>query len=74
MDEFKSQMMNQFEMLGVDLLHYYLGLEVRQAKYGIFTSQRKYARDLLNKFGMLNYKPVMSMMMEKRWQEGSKTW
>jgi len=40
------------------LLHYFLGFEVHQAKDGIFISQRKYARDLLSKFGMLNYKPV----------------
>lgn len=37
-DGFKSQMMNEFEMLGMGLLHYFLGLEVHQAKDGKFIS------------------------------------
>lgn len=61
-DEFKSQMMNEFEMFDMGLLHYFLGLEVHQAEYGIFISQNKYARDLLNKFGMLNYKFIATPM------------
>ena len=40
------------------LLHYFLGLEVHQAKDGIFISQRKYARHLLSEFAMLGCKPV----------------
>ena len=44
------------------LLHYFLGLEVHQAKDGVFISQRKYVRDLLNKFGMINYKPIVTPM------------
>ncbi|KAA3475369.1 ABC transporter C family member 9 [Gossypium australe] len=55
-DEFKSQMINEFEMLDMGLLHYFLGLKVHQAEYGIFISQRKYANDLRSKFGMLNCK------------------
>jgi len=55
-DEFKSQMMNEFEMSDMGLLHYFLGLEVYQTEDGIFISQRKYASDLLNKFGMSNCK------------------
>lgn len=61
-DEFKSQMMNEFEMSDMGLLHYFLGLEVYQAEDGIFISQRKYAKDFLNKFGMLNCKPAATPM------------
>lgn len=56
--EFKSQIINEFEMSNMDLLHYLLGLEVHQAEDGIFISQRKYARDLLIKFGLLSCKPA----------------
>jgi len=58
----KSQMMNEFEMSDMGLLHYFLGLQVHQTEEGIFLSQRKYARDLLNKFGMLNCKPAATPM------------
>ena len=61
-DEFKSQMMKEFEMSYMSLLHYFLGLEVYQAEDGIFISQRKYARDLLSKFGMINCKPTTTPM------------
>ncbi|CAL5412844.1 unnamed protein product [Camellia sinensis] len=60
--EFKSRMMHEFEMSDMGLLHYFLGLEVQQAEDGIFISQRKYAKDLLNKFGMLNCKPATTPM------------
>ncbi|XP_028062411.1 uncharacterized protein LOC114265776 [Camellia sinensis] len=60
--EFKSRMMHEFEMSDMGLLHYFLGLEVQQAEGGIFISQRKYAKDLLNKFGMLNCKPATTPM------------
>ena len=39
--EFKSYMMKTFEMTDLVLLHYFLGLEVKQAAYGIFISQQK---------------------------------
>ncbi|KAH0711345.1 hypothetical protein KY289_007304 [Solanum tuberosum] len=62
LEEFKSQMMNEFEMSDMGLLHYFLGLQVHQTEKRIFLSQRKYARDLLNKFGMLNCKPAATPM------------
>ncbi|XP_052485239.1 uncharacterized mitochondrial protein AtMg00810-like [Gossypium raimondii] len=61
-NEFKSQMMNEFEMSDMGLLHYFLGLEIHQADDGIFISQRKYAKDLLSKFSMLNCKPAATPM------------
>ncbi|GJR61824.1 retrovirus-related pol polyprotein from transposon TNT 1-94, partial [Tanacetum coccineum] len=53
--EFKSCMMSEFEMSDLGNLKYFLGLEVKQADDGIFVSQRKYAKDILSKFGMQNY-------------------
>jgi len=61
-DELKSQMMNEFELSDMGLLHYFLGLEVYQTEDGIFISQRKYASDLFNKFGMSNCKPATTPM------------
>ncbi|XP_016544803.1 uncharacterized mitochondrial protein AtMg00810-like [Capsicum annuum] len=55
-------MMNEFEMLDMGLLYYFLGLEVHQSEDEIFLSQRKYARDLLIKFGLLNCKPAATLM------------
>ncbi|XP_047259692.1 uncharacterized mitochondrial protein AtMg00810-like [Capsicum annuum] len=55
-------MMNEFEMSAMGLLHYFLGLEVHQDEDGIFLSQRKYDRDFLIKFSLLNCKPTTTPM------------
>lgn len=51
-NEFKSDIMNTFEMIGLKLLNYFLGLEVKQEEYGAFVTQRKYVEDLLKEFNM----------------------
>ena len=61
-DEFKICMKKEFEMSDLGLLHYFLGLEVKQVEEGIFVSQRKYAIDLLKRFNMLNCKVVATPM------------
>ena len=45
------------------LLHYFLGLEVRQKTGEIFLSQGKYVRDILKKFGMTDYKSMATPMV-----------
>ncbi|KAA0051552.1 putative gag-pol polyprotein, identical [Cucumis melo var. makuwa] len=60
--EFKSHMKNKFEMTDLGLLHFFLGFEVYQTDGGTFISQKKYAKDLLKKFGMINYKPETTPM------------
>lgn len=54
--------MNEFEMSDLDFLHYFLGLEVHQAEDENFISQRKYTKNLLNKFGMLNCNSAITPM------------
>ena len=54
--DLKTSLMKNFEMSYWGLLHYFLGLEVKQGIDGIFLSQRKYAKDLLKKFTMVNCK------------------
>ena len=40
--EFKKSMMDEFEMFDLDVMHYFLGIEVVKARDGIFISQKKY--------------------------------
>ena len=51
-------------MIDLGLMHYRLGVEVWQQSFGIFFSQSKYARALLDKFCMQDCKPA-STPMEK---------
>ena len=51
-DEFLEQMKTEFEMSVVGELTYFLGLQVKQSRDGIFISQRKYAKNLVKKFGL----------------------
>ena len=39
-------------------LNHFLGLEVERTKEGLFLCQEKYARDLLQKYGMFDCKPL----------------
>lgn len=55
-------MQKEFEMSDLGSLQYFLGLEVKQAKDGIFCSQKKYAKDLLLRFGMHNCKVATTPM------------
>ena len=45
-------MKKEFEMSMVGELTFFLGLQVKQRKDGIFISQEKYARNLVKKFGL----------------------
>ncbi|KAK2973762.1 hypothetical protein RJ640_002266 [Escallonia rubra] len=62
-DEFKDAMAREFEMTDMGLMSYYLGLEVKQMKDGIFMSQEGYAKEVLKKFKMLDSNPVKTPMV-----------
>ena len=49
-------------MTDLGLLHYYLGVEVKQREGSIFISQAKYISGLLKKFGMEECKPAITPM------------
>ena len=51
---FVKQMQSKFEMSLVGELTYFLGLQVKQMEDSIFLSQRKYAKNIVKKFGMEN--------------------
>lgn len=45
-------MKQEFEMSMIGDLNYFLGLQVKQSREGIFISQSKYAKDLVKRFGL----------------------
>ncbi|KAL9250712.1 Retrovirus-related Pol polyprotein from transposon TNT 1-94-like protein [Drosera capensis] len=49
---FKQQMMTEFEMSDLELLSYYLGIEVEQKKGQIKLKRSAYAKKILSQFGM----------------------
>ncbi|KAJ0491696.1 putative RNA-directed DNA polymerase [Helianthus annuus] len=62
LDEFKAKMVSEFEMTNVGELKYFLGLEVVKKAGGFFVTQRKYARDVLQRFGMSKCKSIPTPM------------
>ena len=53
-NKFAKLMQNKYEMSMMGELTYFLGLQVKQVKDGIFVSQTKYIYDLLKKFDLTN--------------------
>jgi len=51
-EEFKKSMKKEFNMSDLGKMHYFLGVEVIQNEKGIYICQKKYVRDLLERFGM----------------------
>ena len=49
-------MKKEFEMNMVGELTFFLGLQVKQKKEGIFISQEKYDRNIVKKFGLYSNK------------------
>ena len=54
--------MCDFEMTDMGLLHFFLGIEVKQQEDGIFISQKKYANDVLKRFKMKSATPLCTLM------------
>lgn len=52
----------RFLMKDLGELNHFLGLEVERNAKGLFISQKKYAEDLLKKFGMQNCKSIATPM------------
>jgi hypothetical protein len=49
---------HDFALKDLGSLHYFLGIEVQKTDDGLRQSQKKYTVDLLQRAGMLSYKPV----------------
>jgi hypothetical protein len=61
-NEFGKMMANEFEMSMIGELSYFLGLQIKQLKNGIFVSQGKYIKDMHKKFGMEDVKGISTPM------------
>ncbi|XP_051137542.1 uncharacterized mitochondrial protein AtMg00810-like [Andrographis paniculata] len=74
-NEFVKFMEAEFEMSMIGQLNYFLGLHVKQLANGVFLSQKKYAQNMVEKFGLRDSKRVRTplgqqdklskMMMER---------
>ena len=76
-EKFKQSMMLEFDMSVLGMMHYFLGIEVVQSAVGIFITQRKYAREILDRFGMKNCNLVetpteVGLQLVKYPEEGQK--
>ncbi|CAL8081981.1 unnamed protein product [Prunus armeniaca] len=60
MSEFKSYMLREFDMSDLGSMRFFLGIEVLQRAYGIFICQKRYALEILKRFGMLESNEVNS--------------
>ena len=60
--EFLEEMKKEFEMSMVRELNYFLGLQVKQRKDGIFISQEKYAKNLVKRFNLDSKKHASTPM------------
>jgi len=58
LEEFKNSMKMEFEMTDLGCMRYFLGIEVTQTPNGIFICQKKYANEILEKFGLANCSSV----------------
>nr|GEY75678.1 hypothetical protein [Tanacetum cinerariifolium] len=54
--DFEKLMKDKFQMSSIGVLTFFLGLQVKQKKDGIFISQDKYVTEILRKFGMIDRK------------------
>eukprot|EP00253_Pinus_taeda_P035809 PITA_35809 len=64
----KRDLASEFEMKHIDLMHYFLRLEVWQEEGHFFLGQGKYIVDILSKFHMEDCKP-MSTPMITNWKK-----
>ena len=59
----KGELMSEFEMKDLGLMHYFLGLEVWQRSDEIFLSQGKSTVDVLRRFRMMDCKSMTTAMI-----------
>ena len=51
----KRKLSTEFEMKDLDMMHYFLGMEVWQSADGISLGQGMYAIEILKRFRMMDY-------------------
>jgi len=63
--ELKVEMLKVFETTNLYLMSYFLEMEVKKNHNRIFIWKKKYAREILRKFHMKNYKSISTFMNQK---------
>ena len=61
-EEFSKCMHNEFEVSMMRELNFFLGLQIKQSKEGIFINQSKYIKDLFKRFELENTKSMRTLM------------
>jgi lipopolysaccharide/colanic/teichoic acid biosynthesis glycosyltransferase len=59
---FQEMMENEFQMFIMGELTFFLGIQVKLTKEGIFVHQAKYTKDVMKKFNMAELKPMSTLM------------
>ena len=59
----KNDLASKFEMTDLELMHYYLGMEVWQEDGHVFLGQGKYVADILKRFQMEKCRPMFTPMI-----------
>ena len=57
---------SEFEMKNLRRLKYFLDIKVARSNQGIFLSQKKYVLDLVAETGMLECKPVDTLVAQNK--------
>jgi hypothetical protein len=74
---FAEDMSRGFEMIMMDELRFFLGLQINQSKEGTFVHQAKYTKDIVRKFKMEDSKAMatpMSMTTTLMWTRKVSMW
>ena len=58
----KQHLFNHFQTKDLGKLKYFLGIEIAQSNSSVVMSQRKYVLDILEETGMLDCKPIDTLM------------
>ena len=61
--DFKASMKREFDMTYLDKMKFFLGVEVVQNAEGIYISQRKYALEILERFGLEKANSIRNPMI-----------
>jgi superfamily I DNA and/or RNA helicase len=59
----KRNLVVEFDMKDLGMMHYFLGMEVWQRLDRTFLNQGKYAMEILKRFGMLDCKAIYTQMI-----------
>lgn len=74
--KFKQQMESEFEMTDLELITYFLGMEIQQQRDEVLFIHAKYAKEILKTFRMDECKAINTLMFQKgklQINDGTKT-